>query len=164
MNLFETLRQFKTIEPDSSFAEKSKRAILAYPQNIPPMTSPFRSVLQFIETGAAVTLAGFFIILITGVLSDSTSIAPVQYSVIDPAGLHAEAQAIDMQIELAKVAYTEGVTTVAVSGFVASAKPATSSSLTASITAATSSISAVSSSTATSTSISVDQALSQLTN
>jgi len=160
MNLFETLRQFKTLEPESSFTEKSKRAILASSQNIPPM-SPFRGILQFIETGAAVVLAGFFILLITGALSNSTYIAPVQYSVIDPAGLHAEAQAIDMQIELANVNYTEGAARVATSAPAAFAIPATSSALAASMIAATSSASAVTS-TASSTSISVDQALSQL--
>lgn len=104
MNFLETLKKFKTIKPDPSFSEKSKRAILASQQNIPGM-NPFRGILQFIETGAAVVLAGFFILLISGTFSNSSYLAPVQYSVIDPAGLHAEAQAIDMQIQLANVSY-----------------------------------------------------------
>lgn len=104
MSLFETLRKFKTIKPDPEYTEKSKRVILSSRQNIPAM-NPFRSILQFIETGAAVALAGFFILLISGALSNSTYIAPVQYSVIDGATLHAEADAIDMQIKLADVSY-----------------------------------------------------------
>lgn len=172
MNLFETLREFKKIMPDASFTEKSKRAVLATPQNVPSL-SPFRGFLQFIETGAAVVLAGFFVLLITGALSQSTYIAPVQYSVIDPAGLHAEAQAIDMQIQLAQVNYTEGVVARAST---VSVEQATSSALSTPLTAASPSLSATAavlessssalmatSSTVSSTSISVDQALKQLT-
>lgn len=163
MNLLEILRQFKTIKPDSSFSEKSKRAILASPQNIP--ARPFAPVFRFLETGVAVVLAGFFILLITGAFSNSTYIAPVQYSVIDVAGLHAEAQAIDMQIELANVNYPESSVAPQSTAFAAAA---TSSDLSTSMMAATSSASAVAamqSSTASSTSsstVSVDQALEQL--
>ena len=172
MTLFETLREFKKIAPDASFTEKSKRAVLATPQNVPAM-SPFRGVLQFIETGAALVLAGFFMLLITGAFSGSTYIAPVQYSVIDPAGLHAEAQAIDMQIQLAQVNYTEGV---AAPASTMAAAAATSSALSTSMTAATPKPSAMSvagvssssaplatSSAATTTSISIDAALTKLT-
>lgn len=170
MNLFETLREFKKVEPDSSFTEKSKRAILATQQNI-PSTSPFRGVLRFIETGAAVVLAGFFIILITGAFSNSGSIVPVQYSVINPAALNAEAQAIDVQIQLAHVSYAEGAPKVAPAvGSTPFAAAATSSALSTSMTAVTSSVAAVASaatsatsSAATSTTVSVDQALLQLT-
>jgi len=106
MNLFETLQKFKSVKPDPAYTEKSKRAILATRQFVPALNL-FRSILQFIETGAAVALAGFFVLLISGALSNSTYIAPVQYSVIDATGLHAEAQAIDMQIKLADVNYQD---------------------------------------------------------
>ena len=140
MNLFETLRKFKTIKPDPWYAEKSKRAILASEQNAPAM-NPFRRVLQFVETGAAVALAGFFVLLITGAFSNSTYIAPVQFSVIDAAGLHAEAQAIDMQIQLASVNYPDVASTNNGSTPEATAPAATAKSFSAALKTATSSAS-----------------------
>lgn len=106
MNLLETLRNFKSVKPDPAYTEHSKRAILASRQFMPSM-NPIRGILQFIETGAAVALTGFFILLASGALSNSQYIAPVQYSVIDTAGIHAEAQEIDVQIKLANVTYQD---------------------------------------------------------
>ncbi|HVN26381.1 MAG TPA: hypothetical protein VMT99_01880 [Candidatus Paceibacterota bacterium] len=162
MNLFETLRQFKRIRPDASYADHSKRAILATAQNPVPM-SPFRGILQFIETGAAVALAGFFILLITGAFSNSGYITPVQYSVIDAAGIHAEAQAIDMQIELSHLSYPDGIATSPA----AFASRSTSTALRSSMAAVSPQAvgpagTAGASSTAATTTVSVDQALGAL--
>jgi hypothetical protein len=109
MNLFDILKQFKNIEPDPAFAEKSKRAILASPQNM--VAGIGVGILRFFETGVAVVLAGFFIMLITGGFAGQQSLAPVQYSVIDPQGLRAEAQAVDLQIRLLNVNYSEVTST-----------------------------------------------------
>jgi hypothetical protein len=110
MDLFEILKQFKTIMPDGAFTEKSRRAILAsLPLEKPGILGIFKAqrfVFRIVETGAALALAGFFIFLITGGLSGS-SISPVRFSAIDPQMLHAEAQAIDAQIELASLNYSE---------------------------------------------------------
>lgn len=109
MNLFETIRQFKNIEPDPGFTEKSKRMILASPQKA-EQSAAQRGLwifLHTIETGAALALAAFFVLLATGSFSGNSYLAPVQYSVIDPGGLHAEADAIDMQIQLANISYAE---------------------------------------------------------
>ncbi len=167
MNLFETLRKFKTIKPDPSYTEKSKRVILASRQEMPAM-SPFRGILQFIETGAAVALAGFFILLITGAFSNSGYITPVQYSVIDSAGLHAEAQAIDMQIQLANVSYPNVASLNNGSTQEASGSAASPRSFSAAITVATSSVStpagagSSTTSTASTSTASVDNALRAL--
>lgn len=108
MNLFELLKQFKNIEPDANFKERSKRAIMAFPQE--PAGNAFhrmRGVWGMLEGAMALVLVGFFIILVTGSFPGTSSLTPVQYSVIDPQGLHAEAQAIDMQIQLTNLNYTE---------------------------------------------------------
>lgn len=105
MNLFHILKQLKHIEPDPAFSATSKRAILAMAPKAEPWTVR-RTILTVLETGVAVALTGFFIILITGGLSGS-KLAPVQYSAIDPQSLRAEAQAVDIQIELANLSYTE---------------------------------------------------------
>jgi hypothetical protein len=109
MNLFESLQQFKRIAPDPGFTEKSKRMILATAQHEEPSIG-IRGIFVFLhtlETGAALVLVGFFILLVTGSFSGTKYLAPVQYSVIDPGGLHAEADAIDMQIQLANISYAE---------------------------------------------------------
>ena len=116
MNLLETLKQFKNIHPDATFSETSKRAILATMPAAAPWSAR-RVLFAILETGVAVTLTGFFILLVMGGLSGS-KLAPVQYSAIDPQGLRAEAQAIDIQIQLANLNYSESSpeSTVAITG------------------------------------------------
>lgn len=104
MNLFETLKQFKNIHPNASFSETSRRAILAFEPGGVRVWGIRRTILKIIETGAAVALTGFFVLLITGALS-SSRLTP-QYSAIDTQSLRAEAQAIDIQIELANLNYS----------------------------------------------------------
>ena len=169
MNLFETLKQFKTIEPDLHFTEKSKRMILATPQqsSVSFGTRGIRALFQILETSAAFVLVGFFILFITGGFRGSKYLAPVNYSVIDPQGLHAEAQAVNMQIELANVTYPESASPASTRAMAATPGAVTSSDETT-IPVATSSSPAVTgnaSGTATSTAsstITIDQALREL--
>ena len=118
MNLFETLKHFKSIEPDPHYSDKSKRMILALPQNVLEERRVMAGFWGVLETGIAVVLAGLFIILITGIFPGASYLTPVQYSVIDPQGLHAEAQAIDLQIELANLNYPETTPSAAATGVV----------------------------------------------
>jgi hypothetical protein len=110
MDLFETLKQFKIIKPDEAFTEKSRRAILASsPLGIPGVVGIFKAqrfIFRIVEMGAALALAGLFIVLIMGGFSGS-AISPVRFSAIDPQTLRAEAQEIDAQIELASLNYSE---------------------------------------------------------
>ncbi len=158
MNLLETLKQLKKIQPDPAFTENAKRAILAR-EPLSPMGhgwSAQRTIWKIIETGAAVALTGFFILLITGALSGS-SIAPVQYSAIDPQSLRAEAQAIDMQIQLANLNY--GELTAESTAKTAGAKQGTA------VKAAAPAVSAAgTASTTATTTVSIDQALQSLAN
>jgi hypothetical protein len=103
MNLFETLRQLKTIQPDQTFSEISRRAVLASTPTEP--LSSRRIFVRFLAATGSFILAGALIFIIAGGLS-TTDFAP-QFSSIDPTALHAEAQAIDTQIELLNVNYTE---------------------------------------------------------
>jgi hypothetical protein len=170
MKLSDILKQFKTIQPDADFSRRSRAQILLSPQTERRTMRGVFAFLHVIETGAAVALAGFFILILTGSFSPTRSIAPIQYAVIDPAGLHAEAQAIDMQIQLADIVYPQVTSTAA-------ATPAASAALTkafatvlgtsaasSSATVATSTADASTSAPAASTTpLSVDQALQQLT-
>ena len=104
MDLFELLKQFKNIQPDPAFKETSKRAILAFEPREGFTGSRVRhTFFRIIETGVAVALTGFFVLLITGAFS-GTGLAP-RYSAINPQSLRAEAQAIDIQIQLANLSY-----------------------------------------------------------
>jgi len=174
MNLFETLQRFKNISPEPAFKERSKREILAaLPSRRFPAAGNLRlgQILAHIfEGGIAVALTVFFILIIAGQFSNAPYVSPIQLSVINPQTLKAEAQAVDIQIQLASVAYREPTSTMATTnettpqvaatgtagvkpGFTAAALQAAGGASTTSATA---------SSTATSTTVSVDDALKAL--
>jgi hypothetical protein len=169
MELFETLRQFKKITPDEAYREKSKRMILAHTPTEPLALWGFRrTVAAIFETGFAVALTVFFILIIVGKFPGQSSVGPVQLSVINPDTLKAEAQAVDIQIQLAQIAYTETTSTAestpATTAAIAAKQPALA---TAAATAASSSDASGESSTSstespTSTTVSIDQALQEL--
>lgn len=173
MKLFDTLKQFKNIEPDAGYAQRSRTKILLSPQTAQKTMRGVFVFLHMIETGVTVVLAGFFILILTGSFSSMrSSIAPIQYSVMDPAGLYAEAQAINMQIQLTDINYPQ--TTSSAESTVAStivknslSKALGSSAATAPLGATSTASSTPAAITATSTPsstspLSVDQALQQL--
>lgn len=165
MNLLETLKEFKNISPDPAFTEKSKRAVLAtMPRE---RLSIGRVFAHIIETGIAVALTVFFILVIAGQFSNVPYVSPTRFSVVNPETLSAEAQAVDIQIQLANVTYQEPTTTIAIAQTTPQA-PAASAIIPARLgmaSAASSSTSAEGegSSTATSTqTVSIDEALKAL--
>ena len=174
MNLFETLKQFKNISSDPAYREKSKRAILATLPREP--WSMWRLVTRITETGIAVALAVFFILIIAGRFPSIPYVAPVQFSVIDPQTLRAEAQAVDIQIQLANVAYQQPVTAAATTtsettpqtapgahpGFAAAALQATSSPAGTAASSTLPSGTAPAGSSSTQATVSVDDALKPL--
>jgi hypothetical protein len=105
MNLLEVLQELKKIQPNPTFTENSRRAVLASTPTEP--LSSRRIFARFIAATGSLVLAGALIFIISGGLS-ATNLAP-QFSSIDPTALHAEAQAIDTQINLLNVNYTESV-------------------------------------------------------
>ena len=170
MKLFDILKQFKNIEPNAQFSERSKREVLLSPQIERRTMNGVFAFLHALETGAAVVLAGFFILILTNSFSPTSSIAPIQYSVIDPQGLHAEAKAIDMQIQLADIEYPQ-VTSTATTGALGTSPAALTKVFAAALgmqatsSASTTATAAGATSTATSTAsttLSIDQALQQL--
>jgi hypothetical protein len=171
MKLFDLLKQFKNIEPDAGYSQHSRTEILLTPQNARPALRGMFAFLHVVETGAAVVLAGFFILILTGSFAPTKSISPIQYSVVDPQGLHAEAQAIDMQIQLADIEYPQVTSTATVGTAVPSPAVLTKVFAAALGAQATSSVSTPAATTdgststassTTSSTLSVDQALQQL--
>lgn len=168
MKLSDIFSEFKRIEPDPQYSEKSKRVVLAAAQT--PVAVRERGIMIFfraLETGVALVLAGFFIVLATGGFS-GTTLDPVQYAVIDPNGLKAEAQAIDIQIQLANLDYAE-VTSTAAQSTTPEAATAVHALMMAGVGAASTSTASSTAaggkdaSSTASTTLSVDQALQALT-
>lgn len=117
MNLFDKLKQLKLIEPDQAFSERSRREVLSVQPAIFPFRrmSPWQIFVRVIETGVAAGLAALFIFIMTGGVATSP-LTPVPFSAVNPDALHAEAQAIDMQIKLTNLAYDASVSTAITTG------------------------------------------------
>ena len=112
MNFFERLKKLKLIEPDALFSERSKRDIMASPVPVfvaKPL-SLSRILYRLLEAGVAGALVTLFLLLVTGKFTNSP-LSPVPFSAVNPESLHAEAQAIDIQIKLAELSYRESTST-----------------------------------------------------
>ena len=98
----------KKIEPDGSYTRTSKARILGGPSWFAlPRRHPARIILQALQSGSAIALTGITLILVLGGLSLWRILDLVGLSGLDPAGLRAEAQAVDSQIELSNLNYAE---------------------------------------------------------
>ena len=104
MDLIKLLKQLNTIEPDLEYARRSKLAILGLPENNPKRTAwgLILSGVRF-STGAMVT--GLVIVLIFAAFSAIKFSSPTPLAALDPITLRAEAEAIDIQIQLATLGY-----------------------------------------------------------
>jgi hypothetical protein len=104
MNLLETLKQLKSITADPSYTEKSRRMVLLSPQR--ESLTARRIFVRVFETAGSLALVGALVFAIVGGFSSSRYLSPVPFGGIDPAALRAEAQAIDMRINIADLNYT----------------------------------------------------------
>jgi len=172
MTLLELLKQFKKIEPGADYSAVSRRSILAQAPagmrvgvdasgaaTVVRGWSAQRTFWKIIETGAAVALTGFFVLLVSGALNGTGP----QYAAIDTRALHAEAQAVDMQIQLANLNYaspeSSAASTMSIAGVKAGAAKPSSPKAAATMAPATASGSAAGT---TTTVVSLDQALQSL--
>lgn len=104
MDLLKTLKQFKTIEPDRGFTERSRGLILGVRTG--SKISLWDIVIRNVESGASLALAGLLIFTILGGLSAwNQAFSPAPFEALNPTSLRAEAQAVDIQIELANLNY-----------------------------------------------------------
>lgn len=105
MNLLELLKKLKEIEPDKNYTEKSRAVILSTP--LPKKlkyTSTWLPQLKFI---GAFSLASLIFFVLLGGFSNSKFSAPLKLSNLDPVSLKAEADAIDIQIQITDIHYRE---------------------------------------------------------
>ncbi len=107
MDLLKSLRKLNKIHPDQEYARKSKLVVLSTEQ-LPPEPSVFKlfAVSSARFTTALAIVAIFILVVVGGFSINKTGDEII--SGLDLRGLRAEAQAIDIQIELTRVVYEEG--------------------------------------------------------
>lgn len=102
MNIENLLKQLKTLEPDQKYVLRSRAEILSRPQEV---AMGWRAVLVgVLQSGSAIALTGVMILVLGGAFSVRGYLSRAG-GLLDRQGLQAEAQAIDIQIELANVSY-----------------------------------------------------------
>lgn len=104
--LLKTLQQLKTIVADPGYTKRSRELILNTLQPRGPVTM-WRIVLENIQVGTALALAGVLVFLVVGGFTFLNILSPLRLSSLDPAGLRAEAEAIDIQIQLTDLNYSQ---------------------------------------------------------
>ncbi|MDO8516443.1 MAG: hypothetical protein Q7S28_04275 [bacterium] len=106
MKLLTLLKQLHTIEPDKEYVARSRAHILATPRS-PRRALLIEILMHSIESGSAIALAGLVLVAVVGGVSLMNQVSPLGLSSLDPAGLKAEADAVDIQIQLTDLNYRE---------------------------------------------------------
>lgn len=102
------LKQLKNIEPDAEYRRRSRAQILASTrasQSLPLNILDF--LVRGLEIGSAIAVTSFILILILGGFGGRGA-PPHGFSPLNLDSLKAEAEAIDIQIELTNLQYLEG--------------------------------------------------------
>jgi len=105
MDLITIFKQLKRIEPDIDYTGRSRATILGSPRG--GVAGAWHIVLHSLQFGSAVALVAVLFLLVIGGFSAWKFFSPLKLSSLDPASLRAEAQAVDIQIQLTDVAYRE---------------------------------------------------------
>ncbi|MBM3256963.1 MAG: hypothetical protein FJY98_01375 [Candidatus Liptonbacteria bacterium] len=113
MNLISTLKKLRNIEPDSHYQMRSRSVVLRATPSEPPARAVWGWFMGNIESAASLALAGLCLFLIFAGFSIWKSFSPLGIARLDLAALHAEAEAIDIQIQLANLRYQESTSSVA---------------------------------------------------
>lgn len=107
MDLFKNLKKLQKIEPDVSYAAKSKQIVLSEKPKFLSSSVAWQLIRQSLESGLSVALVGVLLVLLLGGFSVFKSLTPLQTQNFDPSSLVAEAQNIDIQIQLADLQYIQ---------------------------------------------------------
>lgn len=108
MELLKLLKQLKNIEPDRDYALRSKSLILSAARfDAPAVERKTLWSLLFENRMRSAVVLGAIFLAAAGVFASSKIFAPLAISTLDPAALRAEAEAIDIQIQLTNLTYSE---------------------------------------------------------
>ena len=109
MGLQDLLRQLRKIEPNRDYTAYSRQHIVGTPFVIPQITHPraFHFLSELLQSGAALALTGVAMLLLIGTFTMSNIFSSSVVANLDPVGLKAEAQAVDIQLQLTDISYIE---------------------------------------------------------
>lgn len=107
MDLLKSLKKLNKIRPDQEYSIKSKLVVLNT-QQLEPTPSAFRLfAISSARFSTALAIVAVFIVMVIGGFSINKAGDEI-IAGLDLRSLRAEAQAIDIQIELTRVVYEEG--------------------------------------------------------
>ena len=107
MELHDIFKNLKEIRPDADYARRSRHLVLSSKGEISRPISARQFFSQITQTGPAFALAVVLLFLIAGGVSTSNYLSPITLRSLDPVSLRAEADAIDIQIQLMSIGYAE---------------------------------------------------------
>ncbi len=104
--IIQKLKRLQSITPDSGYTRRSRSLLVTAPITQKPL-SPWRVLVTSFQFGSAIALTAVLLIVIIGGFSAWKLISPFRLGSLDPASLQAEAEAVDIQIQLTNLAYPE---------------------------------------------------------
>ena len=102
-DIIKQLKKLQGIEADKRFTEQSRVLIIGARKQ----KSIWGVILKNVELGTSFAIAGILVITILGGFSAWRFLSPLKLSNLDTTGLKAEAQAVDIQIQLTNLRYDE---------------------------------------------------------
>jgi hypothetical protein len=100
------LKQLKHLKPDEAYTLRSRNVILeTLPADEVPVLTPWRVFTHSLQFGSSIAMVGIFLILVFGGFSTWSFLSPFRLTSLDPASLRAEAEAVDIQLEIANIRY-----------------------------------------------------------
>jgi len=109
-DLNEIFKKIRNINPDPDYVRKSRFLIL---ESKPLKATGFWSfVFHNLQFGSVVAVTAALVLLILGGFSVLNFLSPFRLTSLDTISLRAEADAIDLQVEIADLSYDETVRTV----------------------------------------------------
>lgn len=105
--MMDLLKQLKRITPDTSFSARSRIELLTQMPVRISRPSMWQLLGESVASAGALALVGMLLLVAVGGFSAWNVLTPLRIASLDPTGLTAEAEAIDIQIQLAGVGYTD---------------------------------------------------------
>ena len=107
--IMKILKSFMKIQPDAEFTKRSRRLVLAAPQNQKRFFGIRLGFFESIKLGAALTLASVLTFIVIGGISffQLTKVSPSALTSFDSASLSTEASSFDFSIHLGEAKYLD---------------------------------------------------------